>query len=120
MTTYLKMTAFAGALAFTVSQVSAAQINGSVQFGATKTIKTTPKLFNGVAAVTVDFKLGPNAIVGDSSAVTGDFISILGSPAYDVTFLDFTTGGAAVPSLWSIIGGPSFEPAQALVVLRMR
>jgi hypothetical protein len=97
------------ALTFSVAQSQALQISGSIQLAPTKTISVTPNLWSGVANVTVDFQAGPNAIVTDATATTGDFSVILAAPPYDVTFLDFTTGGAAVPNLWSIAGGPSFD-----------
>jgi hypothetical protein len=100
------------ALTMSVTGNQASTINGSVNFAPTKTIKATPNLWANVPAVAVDFKAGPNAIINDSGALTGDFLAILPTPEitpYDVTFLDFTTGGAAVPNVWSIAGGPSFD-----------
>jgi hypothetical protein len=111
MTRYLSTAVAAGALAFGVAHSSAVGISGSVAFAPTKTISVTPNLWSGVAAVTVDFKPGPNALVGDSSATTGDFLAILAAPPYAVTFLDFTTGGAAVPGFWSIGAIASFDLA---------
>jgi hypothetical protein len=99
-----------------VAHSQATPINGSVAFAPTKTIKATPNLWSGVAAVTIDFKGGPNALVHDADAVKGDFATILPNPdvtPYNVTFLDFTTGGPAVPGLWSIPGGPSFDLTSA-------
>ena len=101
MTKYLKAAAAVGALAFAVTQASAAQISGDIIFaGTTVTVDNT----SFPLVTTLDFPAGANATV---VIATDGFAPYSGSVA---EFSDFTIGASSGP-LWSIplVGAPAIQ-----------
>jgi hypothetical protein len=108
MTKYITTAVAAGAFAFGVAQSQAAAIDGSIGFAPTKVVSTTPNDWTTIP-LTVNFKPGPNAIINDAGALTGDFSTMLpnaDTTPYSVTFKTFTTDTVGtVPALWAVVGG---------------
>jgi hypothetical protein len=108
MTKQITTALAAGALLLGASHASAAQIDGTINFGSTAPIKLNAATFPAATAVDFQSPAGvPNAVVIPGS--TGDFSLLVGQTA---VFQDFTIG-ASVGSEWalSLIPGFSFDLA---------